>query len=318
MSRYIYQRLLLAIPTVFGVTVLIFIAMRVLPGDPLSAIYGETSIYVLTDEELYAARESLGLNRPLPIQYLSWMVDVFKGDLGRSFWQDQPISEMVLRRGAISMEIAVLAVAISWIVGLPVGFIGATRRNSAIDYISRFVVTLWLAIPAFWMALTVITISVLYFQWRPNVVLVHLWDNPAQNLQMIIGPALVIGVGLAAPIARMGRATILEVYHHDYVRTARAKGLNERLVIWRHILKNVLIPLVTVAGLHIGHLLGGAVAVELAFGVPGLGTALVQGIEIRDWMIIQNLILIYALIFVMVNLLVDLSYGLIDPRIRYE
>ena len=318
MSRYIYQRLLLAIPTVFGVTVLIFVAMRVLPGDPLSAIYGESSIYVLTDEELNAARESLGLNRPLPVQYLSWMVDVFKGDLGRSFWQDQPISEMVLRRGAISMEIAVLAVAISWIVGLPVGFIGATRRNSAIDYISRFVVTLWLAIPAFWMALTVITISVLYFQWRPNVVLVHLWDNPAQNLQMIIGPALVIGVGLAAPIARMGRATILEVYHHDYVRTARAKGLTERLVIWRHILKNVLIPLVTVAGLHIGHLLGGAVAVELAFGVPGLGTALVQGIEIRDWMIIQNLILIYALIFVMVNLLVDLSYGMIDPRIRYE
>ncbi len=318
MSRYIYQRLLLAIPTVFGVTVLIFVAMRVLPGDPLSAIYGESSIYVLTDEELNAARESLGLNRPLPVQYLSWMVDVFKGDLGRSFWQDQPISEMVLRRGAISMEIAVLAVAISWIVGLPVGFIGATRRNSAIDYISRFVVTLWLAIPAFWMALTVITISVLYFQWRPNVVLVHLWDNPAQNLQMIIGPALVIGVGLAAPIARMGRATLLEVYHHDYVRTARAKGLTERLVIWRHILKNVLIPLVTVAGLHIGHLLGGAVAVELAFGVPGLGTALVQGIEIRDWMIIQNLILIYALIFVMVNLLVDLSYGMIDPRIRYE
>ncbi len=318
MSQYIYKRLLLAVPTVFGVTVLIFLAMRVLPGDPLAAIYGEDSIYILSEEELQAARDSLGLNRSLPVQYLSWMGDVFTGDLGKSFWRDKPIGEMVRRRGMISLEIAVLAVVLSWVIGLPIGFIGATRRNSAIDYISRFLVTLWLAIPSFWLALTFITISVLYLQWRPTVILVQLWDDPLNNLQMVIGPALVVGIGLAAPIARMGRATLLEVYHHDYVRTARAKGLTESLVVWRHILKNVLIPLITVAGLHIGNLLGGAVAVELAFGVPGLGTALVQGIDERDWMLIQNLILIYALIFVVVNLLVDLSYGVIDPRIRYN
>ncbi len=318
MSQYIYKRLLLAVPTVFGVTVLIFVAMRVLPGDPLSAIYGEDSVYVLSEEELKAARDSLGLNRPLPVQYLAWMGDVFTGDLGKSFWRDKPIGEMVRRRGAISMEIAILAVALSWIIGLPIGFIGATRRNSPIDYASRVLVTLWLAIPAFWLALTFITVSVLYFQWRPTVILVHLWDDPLRNLQMVMGPAVVIGIGLAAPIARMGRATLLEVYHQDYVRTARAKGLTETLVVWRHILKNVLIPLITVAGLHVGHLLGGAVAVELAFSVPGLGTALIQGIEERDWMVIQNLILIYALIFVAVNLLVDISYGVIDPRIRYD
>ena len=181
------------------------------PAILLSAIYGEDSIYILTEQELQAARDSLGLNRPLPVQYLDWMGDVFTGDLGTSFWRDKPIGEMVRRRGVISAEIAVLAVALSWVIGLPIGFIGATRRNSSIDYFSRILVTLWLAIPSFWLALSFITVSVLYFQWRPTVILVQIWDDPLRNLQIVIGPALVIGIGLAAPIARMGRATLLEV-----------------------------------------------------------------------------------------------------------
>ena len=319
MQTYIFRRLVLAVPTVFGVTVLIFIAMRLLPGDPLEQIFGEnTGIYVLSEAELEAARKSLGLDKPLVIQYLTWIGDVARGDMGSSFWTDQPISATILRRGPLTMEIGIAAVIISWIVGLPIGILAAAGRNSVLDYAARFFITLFMAIPGFWLGMTFILFTVIFFSWKPPITVYNIWDDPVKNLQIMAGPSLALGIGLGAFIARMARTQLLEVFREDYVRTARAKGLSERIVMWRHVVRNALLPVITLSGLQLAFLLGGSVAVERAFSVPGLGTALVGGIEDRDWMIIQNLVLLYAIVFVIINLVVDLAYGLIDPRIRYQ
>jgi peptide/nickel transport system permease protein len=319
MRKYLGQRLLIAIPTLFGVTLLIFIAMRVLPGDPLSAISGEGGgTYVLSKEQLQAARVSLGLDRPYVVQYLDWLKDILRGDLGKSFWRGEPIRELIFRRAPITGQIALMAIILSWLIGLPVGLIGALWRNSWTDYAFRFVVTLFLAIPSFWVGLMVVLSLVLAFTWRPPLTIVYLWDDPIRNLQMTTGPALILGVALAAMMARITRSSVLEVLGEDYVRTARAKGLRERIVVWRHALVNAMLPILTVSGTALGALLGGSVAVERAFGVPGLGLALVFAVAERDWMLIQNLVLLYGVVFVLINLVVDVSYGWFDPRIRYQ
>jgi len=319
MRKYLAQRLLIAIPTLFGVTLLIFIAMRVLPGDPLAAISGEGGgTYVLSPEQLRAARASLGLDRPYAIQYLDWLGDILRGDLGRSFWRGEPIRELIFRRAPITGQIALMAVILSWVIGLPVGLIGAVWRNSWTDYVFRLVVTLFMAIPSFWVGLMIVLSLVLAFTWRPPLTIAYLWDDPARNLQMTGGPALALGVALAAMMARITRSSVLEVLGEDYVRTARAKGVRERVVVWRHALVNAMLPILTVSGTAFGALLGGSVAVERAFGVPGLGLALVFAVAERDWMLIQNLVLLYGVIFVLINLVVDVSYGWFDPRIRYQ
>ena len=319
MRKYLAQRLLIAVPTIFGVTLLIFVAMRVLPGDPLSAISGEGGgTYVLSQEQLQAARKSLGLDRPYVVQYLDWVRDVLRGDLGKSFWRGEPIRELIFRRAPITGQIALMAVVLSWLIGLPVGLIGALWRNSWTDYGFRLVVTLFMAIPSFWVALMIVLSLVLTITWRPPLTIAYFWDDPLRNLQMTAGPALALGVALAAMMARITRSSVLEVLGEDYVRTARAKGLRECIVVWRHALVNAMLPILTVTGTALGALLGGSVAVERAFGVPGLGLALVFAVAERDWMLIQNLVLLYGVIFIFVNLVVDVSYGWFDPRIRYQ
>ena len=319
MRKYLGQRLLIAIPTLFGVTLLIFIAMRVLPGDPLSAISGEGGgTYVLSKEQLQAARVSLGLDRPYVVQYLDWLRDILRGDLGKSFWRGEPIRELIFRRAPITGQIALMAIILSWVIGLPVGLVGALWRNSLTDYASRLVVTFFMAIPSFWVGLMIVLSLVLAFTWRPPLTIVYLWDDPIRNLQMTAGPALVLGVALAAMMARITRSSVLEVLGEDYVRTARAKGLHERIVVWRHALVNAMLPILTVSGTALGALLGGSVAVERAFGVPGLGLALVFAVAERDWMLIQNLVLLYGIVFILINLVIDVSYGWVDPRIRYQ
>jgi peptide/nickel transport system permease protein len=319
MLKYLIQRLLLAIITIFGVTLVIFVAMRVLPGDPLAMIYGEgQGIYVLTDAEVAAVRASLGLDKPLYLQYLSWMRDVASGELGHSFWVDTPIRDTILRRGPITGEIALIAIVLAWLIGVPVGVMSALWRESWLDYGLRLLVTVFMAIPSFWLGLTMILFTVLVFNWRPSITIVQLWEDPSRNLSMVIGPAIAVGIGLAAIIARMTRTTVLEVLREDYVRTARAKGLGQWLTIMRHVLKNAMLPVITVSGLALAGLLGGSVAVERAFGFPGLGSALAQGAVERDWMMVQNLTLLFAVTFVFINLAIDLLYAWIDPRIRYE
>jgi peptide/nickel transport system permease protein len=318
MQRYLLRRLLTAIPTLFGISVLVFVAMRVIPGDPLAQIASEgQGQYRLTDEELAAARASLGLDKPLQQQYLSWMGDVARGDLGHSFWNTEPISTTVVRRGAVSLEIAVVAVVLSWILGVPAGILSATRRNTWADHIVRVAMTLFLAIPSFWLGLTAVLCLVLFFTWRPPLTIAVLWQDPVLNFQMVIGPALALGVGLAAGLARMTRSSVLEALHDDYVRTARAKGLREKAVVRRHVLRNALLPVITTSGAAMAALIGGAVATETAFGVPGLGSYLVQAQNTRDWMVIQNLVLLYGVVAVAINVAVDVSYAWIDPRIRY-
>ncbi|HMN27086.1 MAG TPA: ABC transporter permease [Caldilineaceae bacterium] len=319
MSRYIIRRILIAIPTLIGITILIFLAMRVLPGDPLAVMMSEsTGNFVLSEADLAAARATLGLDQPLYVQYLNWIGEVLRGDMGSSFWTKEPISALILRRGPITAQIALMAVFFSWLVGVPIGLLSALWRNSLFDYVARVGMTVFIAVPSFWVGLLIILFTVLVFTWRPPLTIVQFWEDPIANLSMTLLPALALGLGLGAGQARFARSAALEVLYEDYVRTARAKGLNEQLVMVRHVLKNALLPVITTSGLALAGLLGGAVAVERAFGVPGLGTLLVQALNDRDWMMIQNLVLLYGTIFVVINLLVDLSYAWVDPRIRYE
>lgn len=318
MFQYLIRRLLLAIVTIFGVTIVIFIAMRVLPGDPLAMIYGEgQGLYVLSEEEVAAARASLGLDRPLYLQYLGWLGDVAKGDFGHSFWVDTPIRDTFLRRGPITLQIALFAISLAWIVGIPVGIISAVKRETWLDYILRFFVTLFMAVPSFWLGLAMILFTVLMLNWRPSITITQFWEDPRENFLMILGPSVAMGVGIGAIIARMTRTMVLETLSEDYVRTARAKGLAEWSLLIRHVLKNALLPVITISGLSLAGLLGGSVAVERAFGFPGLGSALAQGAVERDWMMVQNLTLLFAVSFVFINLFIDLLYAWIDPRIRY-
>lgn len=319
MLQYLLRRVLLAFVTIFGVTIVIFVAMRVLPGDPLAMIYGEgQGIYVLSEQEIAAARASLGLDKPLYVQYLNWMRDVAQGKMGYSFWGDTPISETILRRGPITAQIALTAIVLAWLIGVPTGVISAMWRETRLDYFLRIIVTVFMAVPSFWLGLTMILVAVLFFNWRPSITIIQFWENPRENFLMVIGPAVAVGVGLAAIIARMTRTTVLEVLREDYVRTARAKGLGDMKIMMRHVLKNAMLPVITISGLSLAGLLGGSVAVERAFGFPGLGMALAQGAVERDWMMVQNLTLLFAVVFVFINLAIDILYAWIDPRIRYE
>ena len=218
MGKYFLRRLLLSIPTIFGVTVLIFLAMRVIPGDPLRSIIGEGQIYVLSDKELAEVKASLGYDKPLVVQYLAWMQDVAKGNLGYSFWQkDKSIADMVVRRGPITLQISIMALIVAWAIGLPAGIISAVKRNTVADYSIRGFVTLLMAIPNFWLGLAIILFTVIFFRWRPPMELATLWGNPWQNLQMTIGPAIVMGFSFGAIIARMVRSSMLETVSYTHL-----------------------------------------------------------------------------------------------------
>lgn len=318
MHTYILRRVLLAVPVIFAITVIIFLAMRVMPGDPLTVMFGQDGLNTLSDADRERIEASLGLRDPLYVQYASWLKDIFTLELGHSFWRSDSVMDLIKRRGPISAEIAVLAILLSWIIGLPVGILAAIKQNSPPDYVSRFFTITFLAIPNFWFASLIALGLLLWFGWRPPLELYNLWVDPWKNLQIIWGPVVVLGTGQAAYIARLARTTLLEVIHEDYVRTARAKGLTERLVILRHALRNAILPVITFSGVLLGVLLGGSVVVERAFGVPGLGRTLIQAYNERDFVVMQNLVFLYGLIFVVVNLLVDLSYAWLDPRIRYN
>lgn len=315
MSKYIARRLLLGIPTLFGISLVIFAAIRIIPGDP-TAVESDVGAAVFTEEQRQQLREILGIDRPLHIQYLEWVGGLLRGDLGESFIVRTPVIEIVRNRGPVSLQIGVMAIAIGWLMGIPLGIYGAVRQNSVGDYLSRFFAILLLAVPAFLMGLVIIIVLVIWLQWRPPVIYQHFWADPVLNLQMTLGPALVMGVNIGAVFARVTRSSVLEVMSSEFVRTARAKGLTERRVLMGHVVRNSIIPVVTISGLALGGLIGGAVAVERAFTVPGLGLSLVDGINSSDWPLIQSLVFLYGVSFIVVNILIDISYVFIDPRIR--
>jgi len=316
--KYLLRRVLFGLSTLLGVSLIVFVVLRILPGDPLVAMFGIEGFAKIAPAERAHLMQDLGLSDPLPVQYVRWMRDIASGSLGRSFFRGDKVSELILHRGPLSAEIGLMSVLISWLIGLPIGIISAFKPNSISDNVARTMSVLFLAIPGFWLGMLIVLAALFWFNYKAPLIVVHLWQDPWTNLQLVIGPALVLGLGQGAYIARMSRSCLLEVIREDYVRTARAKGLKEVLVVMRHALPNALLPVVTLSGILMGFVLGGSVAVEQAFGVPGLGRSLVVAVIERDTIVVQNLVLLYSVIFVFVNVAVDLSYAWLDPRIRYQ
>jgi peptide/nickel transport system permease protein len=317
-QKYLLRRLLYGVLTLFGVSVIIFVVMRILPGDPLVAMFGMEGFMKLSEADRAHIMRELGLSDSLPIQYVRWMRDIAHGSLGKSFFRGESVAEIIRHRGPLSAEIGLFSVLISWIVGLPVGIVSAFRPNSVMDNMARSLSILFLAVPGFWLGMLIVLALLFWFNYKAPLLVVHFWQDPWMNFQLVIGPAVVLGLGQGAYIARMSRSCLLEVIREDFVRTARAKGVVEGRVVMRHALPNALLPVITLSAILMGFVLGGSVAVEQAFGVPGLGRTLVTAVIERDIIVVQNLVFLYGMIFIMINVLVDLSYAWLDPRIRYH
>ena len=318
MRGYIARRLGFGLLTVFGVSIVVFVVMRVMPGDPLVAMFGPEGFAKLSDAERAGYMADLGLSDPLIVQYLHWMRDIATGTFGHSFFRSESVADMILRRGPLTAEIAVMSVALSWIVGIPVAIVSALRPNSWGDNIARFLSILFLAVPGFWVGMLIILAMLFWFGYRPPLTNVSFWENPWGNLQVVLGPAFVLGMGQAAYIARMARSALLEVIREDYVRTARAKGLSGRLVVALHALPNALLPVITLSGILMGFVLAGSIPIERAFATPGLGYAMFIAVNERDVFVMQNLVFLYSVVFVMLNILIDVAIAWLDPRIRFQ
>jgi peptide/nickel transport system permease protein len=316
MYSYIARRLAFGALTVVGVSIMVFVVMRILPGDPLVAIFGPEGYTKLTDAQRESYMRELGLSDPLWVQYLAWVADIIRGDFGHSFFRSESVADMILRRGPLTAEIALISVVLSWLVGIPVAIVSALKPNSVADSAVRFFSILFLAVPGFWIGMLIVLALLFWFGYRAPMAGVSLFADPIANLQLVIGPALVLGMGQAAYIARMGRSSLLEVVREDYVRTARAKGLNGRLVIALHALPNALLPVITLSGVLLGLVLAGSIPVERAFGTPGLGYSMFQAVYERDVFVMQNLVFLYSVVFVLLNIVVDLTIAFLDPRIR--
>src|SRR5262252_3255868 len=316
MFSYVLRRLLLGALTVVGVSIVVFVLMRILPGDPLVAIFGPEGFTKLSEAERASYMAELGLSDPLWLQYVSWVQEVARGNFGRSFFRSESVAEMILRRGPLTAEIAFLSVTLSWLVGIPVAIISALRPNSIADNFARFMSILFLAVPGFWLGMLIVLTLLFAFGYRAPLTGASLLTDPRTTLEMIVGPATVLGLGQAAYIARMARSSMLEVVREDYVRTARAKGLSNRLVIALHALPNALLPVITLSGVLLGFVLAGSIPVERAFGTPGLGNAMFTAVSERDVFVMQNLVFLYAVVFVLLNLMVDIIIAWLDPRIR--
>ena len=291
MYTYIVRRMGFGALTVLGVSIIVFLIMRVMPGDPLTAIFGPEGMTKLTEAQRNSYMEELGLTDPLFLQYIYWIGDILTGEFGRSFFRAESVGEMVIRRGPLTAQIAILSVIFSWVIGLPVAIISAMKPNSIIDNVVRFFSIISIAIPGFWLGMLIILGLLFWFGYRPPLTGASLFENPWTTFQMIIGPAIVLGLGQAAYIARMARSTLLEVIREDYVRTARAKGLSGKGVVRLHALPNALLPVITLSGILLGFVLAGSIPVERAFGVPGLGFAMFTAVNERDIFVMQNLVL---------------------------
>lgn len=318
MYTYIIRRFGFGAITVLGVSIIVFLIMRVMPGDPLTAIFGPEGMTKLTEAQRASYMKELGLADPLIVQYFRWLGDIATGELGRSFFRAESVGEMIARRGPLTAQIAILSVILSWLIGIPVAIVSALRPNSIADNVVRFFSIVAIAIPGFWLGMLISLALLFWFGYRPPLTGASLLENPWTTFQMVIGPAVVLGLGQAAYIARMARSSLLEVVREDYVRTARAKGLSGKRVVRLHALPNALLPVITLSGILLGFVLAGSIPVERAFGVPGLGFAMFTAVNERDIFVMQNLVFLYAIVFVMLNVTVDIIIAWLDPRIRYQ
>ncbi len=315
MRAYLLKRLAFVGPMFLGSTLLIFVLMRLLPGDVVDQLMGVEG--TLTGEARASLRRLLGLDAPLHVQYLRWLGDLARLDLGVSLRTSQPVRDALLYRLPVTVELSVLAVLLSVLVAVPLGMLSAIFRNRCVDSAARLFGLLGLSMPVFWLAALLILGGASFLHWLPPVVYVPFWEAPGLNLRQMAFPTLALALSLVAVVLRMTRSTMLEVLGQDYIRTARAKGAGEWGTVFRHALKNALIPVVTIIGVQFGYLLGGSVVVEQIFGLPGLGFMLLNAIYQRDYPVVQGTVVFVALFFILVNLAVDLLYGALDPRIRY-
>ena len=319
MRTYVLRRLLLFIPTLVGASLLIFVLMRLVPGDIAEILVYQTGTEssAIQERQIQQIREELGLDRPIALQYLAWMGNALRGDFGHSYTQRRPVTDILVERFPRSMELAILTLIATLVWAVPLGVVSAVRQNTWADYLVRVVSISGLSLPIFFTGVIILWALVRFFSWLPPLEFVAFFDDPAENLKQMVWPTVAQAYYISAPIMRLTRSQMLEVVRQDFVRTARAKGLAERAVIYRHALANSLLPVVTFVGWWGGRLLGGIVIMEIIFAVPGMGTALVQAVSNRDYPTVQAIVFVMALIFLVLNLLVDIVYGWLDPRIRY-
>jgi peptide/nickel transport system permease protein len=318
MQAYIARRLLALIPTLFFASVIVFVTVRLIPGNVIDLMLSQNDLSAdkLSRDQLISA---LGLDRPMWDQYLRWVGAIlFRGDFGQSLWQGTPVRELLFQRLPVTFELGLLALIVALLIAIPVGVYSAIRQDTAGDYITRSFSILMLAVPSFWMGTMVMVFPSIWWGWSPEVRFVPFRQDPLQNLKQMIIPAIILGTALSAITMRLTRTMMLEVLRQDYIRTAWAKGLTERLVVMRHALRNALIPVVTLVGLQAPLLIGGAVIVEQIFVIPGMGNLLLDAVTQRDYPIITGVFLIVGVAVMLINLMVDISYGLLDPKVRYR
>jgi peptide/nickel transport system permease protein len=316
MLRYTIHRLLLMIPTLLGVAVLVFVLLRMLPGDVVELRFmidgGQVS-----PEAIAAERVRLGLDKPMWLQFVDWMTGIFVGDFGTSMWTGRPVISEIASRLELSLQVAIMATLLAVLIAIPLGTLAALYQDTWIDHVIRVFAIAGLAVPAFWLGMLIILALLWTFNWIPPLTFVPIYEDPWRNLSQLIWPALAVGYRYSAVATRMTRSTLLEVLNEDYIRTARAKGVYERLVVWRHAMRNAMLPVVTVVGLEFAFLIGGLVVTEQVFNLNGIGKLFVETVTRADYTMVQALVMLVATFFIIVNFVVDLLYAALDPRIRY-
>ena len=318
MGAYLSRRLLALLPTVVLASLIVFVTIRLIPGDVIDQMLSQNDVAAdkLSRDQLVAA---LGMDRPMWEQYLRWAAAiVLHGDLGKSLWQTVPVTELLMDRLPVTFELGLMALVVAMSIALPIGTWSALRQDTAGDYLGRSFSILLLAVPSFWLATMVMVFPSIWWGWSPEVNYVKFSDDPWQNMKQMALPAIVLGAGLSAITMRLMRTMMLEVLRQDYIRTAWAKGLPERLVVVRHALRNAMVPVVTLIGLQAPLLIGGAVIIEQIFVIPGMGLLLLDAVNQRDYPIITGVFLVVGVAVMLINLVVDLSYGLLDPKVRYR
>lgn len=316
MWSYFARRLFQGVLVLFLVSFVVFSLVRLLPGDAILMQLDQAA--APTPENLAKARQELGLDRPFLEQYRVWISGVLRGDLGNSLTSRRPVLHELLKRINLTSHLAIMSLLIALLIALPVGVIAAVRQDTFVDYCGRLFAILGLSLPDFWLATVTITFLAIWFRWMPPIGFAPIWAEPTRNVSQLLLPALIIGARLAAVSMRMTRSSLLEVLRQDYIRTAWAKGLRERVVITKHAFKNAFIPVITIIGQQFSVLLGGTVIVEFIFLQPGVGSLMLDAVVLRDYTLIQGAVLFFAAVTVVMNLLVDLSYAWLDPRIRYS
>lgn len=315
MIRYALNRIALMIPTLLGIALITFVMIRIVPGDVVELKMRSDGGRV-TQQQINDERTRLGLDKPLPEQFYVWMKGLVTFDFGNSMWTGRPVAQEIGGRIGLSIQVAIMAAVVAVLIAVPLGTVAALFRDSPIDYIVRIITIAGLAVPSFWLGMIIILVLLTFFKWSPPVTYVSIFEDPVKNLSQLIWPSLAVGYRYAAVVARMIRSSIIEVMQEDYIRTARAKGVGEFMVVFKHAMRNALLPAITIIGLEFAFLIGGLVVTEQVFNLNGIGRLFVDAVIRNDFILIQTIVFLLAIIFVSVNLIVDLIYGFLDPRTR--